>query len=214
MAEGELLQDEEQRARLVLDDLADHRGLVRLEPVLPLSLPGQEDEAGLVVVVVLDVGAEDHAAVRLAGQAGCRWPPRARSSLATRSTALAVELAASISRPGRLLRSQMRHCALAWGWEMTLVIWSEGDPGPGEEAWRMGMPDLAHDLQVVDLVGEDVDGGRDRALDGVLDGDDGAVDLAGGHRLDGVLHGREGQEAAGAPVRRSSRRWWRAGLPR
>ena len=96
--------------------------------------------------------------------------------------------------------SQMRHCALACGCETTLVICSRVTPGRARNWCRMGMPDLADYLQVVDLVGEDVDRGRDRALDGVLDGDDGAVDLPGRHGFDGVLHGCEGQEAPGAPV--------------
>ncbi len=51
------------------------------------------------------------------------------SLLATLSTALAVELAASISTPGRLLRSQMRHCAFACGWETTFVTCSRLTPG-------------------------------------------------------------------------------------
>ena len=178
MPEGELLQDQEQGPRLVLDDLAHHRGLVGLEPVLPLPLAGQEDEAGLVVVVVLDVGREHHAAVLLPRPARCRWPPRAPSSCATRSTALAVELAASTSRPGRLAAQPAAALGVGVGVRDHLGDLVQTDPGPGDETVPDGMPDLPHYLQVVDLVRQKVHGRGDRALDGVLDGHDGAVDLA------------------------------------
>ena len=96
------------------DDLADDRSLVGSNR-LAARVAGQEHEAGLVVAVILDVGGQYHAVVLLPGRASSPIAPQGSDEWATHSTAFAVELAASIPRPGRLARSHPRHWALAWG---------------------------------------------------------------------------------------------------
>ena len=60
------------------------------------------------------------------------------SLLTARSTAAAVELAASTSTPGRWSLSQRRHCPVATGIETILVTWSSVTPGLAISRWVMG----------------------------------------------------------------------------
>ena len=60
------------------------------------------------------------------------------SLLTARSTAAAVELAASTSMPGRWSLSHRRHCAVATGIETTRVTWSSVTPGLAIRRWVMG----------------------------------------------------------------------------
>ncbi len=76
----------------------------------------------------------------------------------------------------------------------------EAYPRAGQQAVADGMPHLPHDLQVVDLVGQHVHRDRNRPFDGVLDGDDGAVDDTGGDSLDGVLVRSERDELAATGI--------------
>ena len=200
--ERELLQDQQQRSRLVFGDLADHRGLVRARtsPAARAAWPGRRSGSRCPRGPrCRPRGPRSRtlsaAAVPMAAQGSVR--------LATRLHRAGGGVGGLDSRPGRLLAQPVRHCALACGWETTLVICSSVTPGRAIRRWRTGMPHLAHDLKVVDLVGQDVHGGRHRALDGVLDGDDGAVHVARRHGLDGVRHGGEGDESGAAgPSRR------------
>ena len=206
-AEGELLQDQQQGSRLVLDDLAHDRGLVRFEPVLSLPLPGQEHETGLVVLVILDVGLEHGAAVALAGQLVADRSPRLLRRRDPFDRVGSGVRGFDLS-PGQVLPQPTTTLGIGMRVRIHLGDLLQSHPGAGEEAVADSVLHLTDDLQVVDLVGEDVDGGRDRALDGVLDGDDGAVDLAARNRLYGVLHGRIGHDSGACDRRAAPRPGW------
>ncbi len=66
--------------------------------------------------------------------------------------------------------------------------------------------ELTDDRDVVAVVGERVERDRDRALDGVLDRHDRAVDLAVVDGEDRVAHGRKADELGTVRVRRRARR--------
>ena len=82
------------------------------------------------------------------------------------------------SRSGRCSRRKRAHCASGWGCESTASTWSSSIALAGDQVGAHGEVVLADDRHRPGVEGEGVEGAADRALDRVLERDQGAVGLA------------------------------------
>ena len=193
MPVGELAEDEQQAARLVLVDAADDARLVAALEVLrrPARGPRRRSACALSSASSMSSAAMWHSYI----SAASRVPTAAhgRFTRLTRRTASAVESVASCSTLPRCSRMNSRHWPYACGMLMTLVIWLERHLCLGDEHLVHRMGDLAHDVQVLEAQGEAVQGDRHRALERVLDGDDAQRHLAALHGAEHVADGGIGE---------------------
>ena len=181
-ARRELAEDAVQAARMVGPLEADDARLVMARRLRDPG-PGEEDEAGLIVRMVLHVLGDDDEAVALGGEPGRDRRRVGRAGLPEHA-----------GRVGGGVRRPLLHCGQGLG--QVLLALGEG-MGVGRHRSDVGEPgartshqvemdvhdDLPLDVQV-DIVDEPVDGGAHGALDGVLNGHEPEVGLTAGNRLE------------------------------
>ncbi len=167
--------------------------------------PGHEDEAGLVVGVVLDVLGHDHQAVALGcqprGDGGLVGPTRLADGPGRIGGRVGGPLFGFGQLPGQVLLALRQRVRI--GGHDTDV--RQGCPGPGHEVEVDVHDHLALDVQV-HVVDQAVDGGAHRAFDRVLHGHEPEIDRSLCHRLEHGGNGAEGVQLGPGQVRLGEQR--------
>ncbi|ERK57404.1 hypothetical protein HMPREF0682_0647, partial [Propionibacterium acidifaciens F0233] len=192
-AHRELLEDRQEGARLVVGDVGDERRLVGSGRRGPVPGSGDEDEAGDCRVVVGDVGGERHQAVHLAGDGRADGGVEAGVGVGDGPGGAGGRAALDDLGARQVLREPVAH--LGGGMR---VGDDPADPVDARAGTRAQGEAHAHEHLVEDpqrlgpRVGQVVEGGRDAALDGVLDRHHDGLDPAGAHGVEGLGDGAEG----------------------
>ena len=191
---GELLEDRDEAPRLVRS-LVDDDGRLVVAGRMRDAVSGHDHEAGLVAVVIGDVGGDHLEAIELARERG-----------ADRRSARRPLLADHLGRLGGRVRGNQLDARQLRAQELMALRRRDGDRHDalhvvergarrGEEAQLHVEHDLALDEKVV-VEDEAVDRGVHRALDRVLDRDEAEVDIARFGRDEHLSDRRDGHEVA------------------
>ena len=189
---GELAQDEQQAAGLVLVDAAHEAGLVAAAEVLGRRLARHEHEAGGVVLGVLDVLGGDVALVHLGGEPRADGRPRPVDA-AHPAHGLGGRVGGLVLHVAEVLADELPALPVGVRDADHLGHAVQRHLGLGDEHLVHRLGDLTHDVQVVEAPDEAVHGDGDGALERVLDGDDAERHLAGLHGAEHVGDGGIGE---------------------